>query len=428
MRIRWLSFAVVVAFWVVVPNPTLAQQKSDPKVIGPMVGHVTATEAHLWAYTGHGATLEIHCRPEADAAAPPAVVPMTRLSSELFAGRATLTNLQPATSYRYELFCNGQTKPAWRGRFTTAPPTGAPARFKMAFSACVKLQENRAQESWKLLHTEQPAFHLLLGDNVYANTTNRFKIWEMHIRQRQVKNFAAVIRTVPTYAMWDDHDYATNDSDGTACGKENSLRAFKELFANPSAGAPETPGAFYRFSWGNVDFFVLDGRYHRSPNGAPNDANKRLLGDVQFQWLADGLKSSKAAFKVLAMGSTMMAPADSWQLYDFERERLFRTIMENKIGGVLYLSGDLHACLMFPHLPRKPGWYTLYEIVSSGIAHSPEEGFVTLEFDTTVPDPTVRVRIIWGNGSVPLDTTLRLSELQVKDLQTREGVAPVPHP
>ena len=90
--------------------------------------------------------------------------------------------------------------------------------------------------------------------------------------------------------MWDDHDYGPNDSDGTAAGKENSLVAFKELFANPGAGTSDTPGAFYRFSWGDVDFFMLDGRYHRSPDKAPNDDNKRMLGDAQFKWLADELR------------------------------------------------------------------------------------------------------------------------------------------
>jgi hypothetical protein len=33
----------------------------------------------------------------------------------------------------------------------------------------------------------------------------------------------------PTLAIWDDWDYADNDSDGTAPGKERSLSTFKEL-------------------------------------------------------------------------------------------------------------------------------------------------------------------------------------------------------
>ena len=33
------------------------------------------------------------------------------------------------------------------------------------------------------------------------------------------KEFANVLRQVPTYAIWDDHDYGPNNSDGTAKGK-----------------------------------------------------------------------------------------------------------------------------------------------------------------------------------------------------------------
>ena len=62
------------------------------------------------------------------------------------------------------------------------------------------------------------------------------------------KEFATVLRRVPTYAIWDDHDYGPNpNSDGTAKGK-----AFGggQIWANPTLGTTDTPGPFSNFSHG----------------------------------------------------------------------------------------------------------------------------------------------------------------------------------
>jgi len=226
-----------------------------------------------------------------------------------------------------------------------------------------------------------------------------------------VVDFANLLRTTPTYAMWDDHDYGPNNSDGTAAGKEDSLRAFGEVWALPPLGTTDTPGVFYRFQWGDVEFFMLDGRYHRSPDKAPNDDAKRMLGDEQFAWLVEGLKQSTATFKVLASGSTLQASgADGWRLYDFARNRLYGAIMDNAIDGVMYLSGDVHASYIEVH---ETGGYPLVEVISSGIANGATHSFATLSFDTATADPTVRVRIIYGDGSVPEDRSFGLSAMSV---------------
>ena len=52
--------------------------------------------------------------------------------------------------------------------------------------------------------------------------------------------------------------------------------------------------------------------------------------------------------------------------------------------------------------------YPLYEVVSSGIANSDAEGFVTLTFDTEPAVPTVEVAVIHGDGTRPLTKTLEL--------------------
>ena len=177
-----------------------------------------------------------------------------------------------------------------------------------------------------------------------------------------------------------------------------------------------TPGAFFRFSWGDVDFFVLDSRYYRSPNKAKDDDKKRMLGDPQFEWLLNGLKNSKAKFKILASGSTLhYSTADGWRRYTFARRRLFDAIKMHKISGVVFFSGDIHKSLVWVHHESERAGYQIIEVISSGIANSKTLSFATVDFDTTAADPTMRVRIILGNGEVRDEKTWKLSQLEVRD-------------
>jgi alkaline phosphatase D len=314
------------------------------------------------------------------------------------------------TRYRFEVSVAGKNDPAWAGSFKTAPESGKPGRFRVAHTSCMKF--GQPQASWYLLLAQQPDLHLTLGDTHYADTTDPKVQWEHHVRYRRLPEVATVLRNVPSYSMWDDHDYGPNNSDGTAKGKEKSLQGWKQFWANPVAGTPETPGAFYKFSWGEVEFFMVDGRYHRSPDKVPDDEQKRMLGDAQFAWLLDGLKSSTAKFKVIASGSTLdHSKGDGWRIYTFSRHRLFDSIKEHKIPGVMYLSGDIHASLVWEHPESDRVGYPFVEVVSSGVANSGTLSFSTIDFDTTRPDPSVRVRIVWGDGTVRDDRTWKLSEL-----------------
>ncbi len=66
------------------------------------------------------------------------------------------------------------------------------------------------------------------------------------------------------------------------------------------------------------------------------------------------LLASKAPFKILACGSgwsRFKGPGgDSWSAYLHERERLFDFIRDNRISGVVLLSGDTH----FPYVACAP--------------------------------------------------------------------------
>jgi alkaline phosphatase D len=159
---------------------------------------------------------------------------------------------------------------------------------------------------------------------------------------RQVGGFRDLTAKVPCVGIWDDHDFGPNDSDGTLPGKAESLRAFREAWANPAFGEAENPGCYFKFTRGDVDFFMLDVRYHRSPDKGEKNEQKTMLGGKQLAWLKREIAASKAKFKFIGSGSVFESggPLDSWTSYPAERRALLDSLRD--IEGVVFLTGDRH--------------------------------------------------------------------------------------
>jgi len=419
------------------------------KIIGPLVGHVTDTTASIWAYAGPRTTPVILEIAELESSKSPAEHEGHGIPSAHKPYRARLEatpapgthhkvqfeviGLRPLTKYAFVMRLAEDDKAIEPGVFTTAPPHGAKARFRLAVSSCFggtyRRDNGRTREvrgvyhadSWKLLMREKPDFQLIIGDNVYADSTDYNHLWDAYTLER-VNNhpFSEAVRTIPTYAVWDDHDYGPNNSDRTLQGKEQSLRAFNEVFANPSRpGDNKTPGIFTWFSWGGVDIFLLDGRYHRAPNNDSDTPAKTFLGDEQLDWLIGSLKASKAPFKLLVCGSTWEhSRVDGWHLYGHARRHLWTRLVENKIDGVVYVSGDTHFCDLPLHQPEIRGAYPMPELMSSGLgSHDKYDpmGFVVVDFDLTLDDPVMTAHVIDGTGMETNMRRVRAGELRVRD-------------
>ena len=393
---------------------------NTPEVAGPISGDVRANQVTLWMYAPPKSKCSFSYHAEGASKTDKKTGELTALSNPAAKVpgqilKSTVVGLSPNTAYQYQVTIDGKADTSWKGSFKTAPLEGTPTAFRMAITSCMHIK--RAQRSWNLLLAEQPDLHLTVGDTHYADTTDPTIQFQHHLAYRRKKEFANVLRQVPTYAIWDDHDYGPNNSDGTAEGKEFSLAGWKQAWPNPASGTPDTPGAFFKFSRGDVDFFVVDGRYHRSPNELPDNYKKRMLGDAQFEWLLSGLKNSKAKFKIIASGSVLHhSKVDGWRIFTFSRHRLFDAIKKHKISGVMYIGGDMHQSLVWQHHESDRVGYPMIEIMSSGITNGKDLSFATIDFDTTVDDPTARVRIIYGRGKkVNTDKTWKLSQLKHAD-------------
>jgi alkaline phosphatase D len=227
----------------------------------------------------------------------------------------------------------------------TAPEPGAKSKVRFAFGSCAGKEPWLDAATWADIDARASVdLVLLLGDIHYANTTDVEKQRAAYIAHRMHAGYRALFSHTPLYAIWDDHDYGPNDSDGTLAGKEKSLKTFREFFANPGYGEPENPGIYFKFSRGGVDFFMLDGRFHRTPNKAPNDEAKTMLGAKQLEWLKRELLASKAAVRVIAAGSEWQSNStnDCWTSFKHERAAIFAILREHEMKNVLLISGDRH--------------------------------------------------------------------------------------
>ncbi|WP_146907091.1 alkaline phosphatase D family protein [Arenimonas daejeonensis] len=301
--------------------------------------------------------------------------------------------LKPGTDYWYRLVYDGQYD-----RYQTLPhrtrtaPAGN-ADFRIGFGSCCRIQYDPDQKIWNAVRTLEPDLFFWLGDNIYADSDNVEALVDLYGRGRAVERLEPFLRSTPQLATWDDHDFGYNDSDGDNPFKAESLRVFRNFWANPSYGESNNPGVYFKQHYGGVDFFVLDGRYHRDPTRRPDTAAKTMLGAAQKAWLKRELLASTTPFKVLAIGGGWSSAenesgGDSWAVYATERDEIFDFIRDNGISGVVCISGDSHMGEL-NCIPRSDaGGYDIYDFCSSPLAQMPAA-------KNTRQAPEVRIRDTW---------------------------------
>jgi alkaline phosphatase D len=333
--------------WIALFALVLCADASQPYLLlAPMLGHTGATDTRIWARASGAAQFSVLIGNKEDLS-DGSVIKGTKIDhSSGFMTNVWIGGLKPLSRYYYCVLLDGKramSRPY--PSFLTAPSNDQPARVRFAFISCVGFREADSAAGWADLATRTNIdMVFLLGDNHYANTSDALKQRSFYHEQRNSAGYRELTSHTPTYAIWDDHDYGPDNSDVTLPGKETSLKTFQEHWANPSYGEPDNPGVYFKFSRGNIDFWMLDVRYHRSPNKATNLAHKTMLGDRQLAWLKQGLLASKAPVKIIGAGSEWQShgTVDSWKSFAEERDDLFAFIDTNRIRGVLLISGDRH--------------------------------------------------------------------------------------
>ncbi len=283
--------------------------------------------------------------------------------------------------------------------FAAVPLDTQQAITKIAFGSCLK--ERRAFPAWQAIASQQPDVLMMIGDNQYADQQWRGGEWksesadnieqieQAYARLGNNKGYAKLQSTFPIMAVWDDHDYGSNDS-----GKEYGLKAeSQQAFLDFYGFAKDDPlrqqqGIYHSKIVGpegkRVQFIMLDTRYHRDPllkkpegKGFPGrfvphtDSTQTILGETQWQWLEAELRKP-AEIRFIASSIQVVAYQhgwESWGNFPAERQRLYDVISKTEAEGVIVVSGDRH--LM--ELSKETGQagnkvpYPIWDFTASGL-------------------------------------------------------------
>lgn len=367
--------------------PLSGQKKPAPAQLlqsGPMVGYSEMREVMLWVQTKRACQVEVEYQEKDQPASEVFLTNAVQTSAQhAFTAHLLADRVQPGRTYEATLRIDGKKVPLpypftfhardlWQWR--TDPPA-----FKAIVGSCAYFNDSLYDRPGKPYGGEYEIFEAMgkergdlmvwLGDNVYLNESDwntRTGIQYRYTHGRSYTVLQPLLASMSHYAIWDDHDYGPNDADRSFVHKDLTHAAFQDFWANPSYGVNGQGGITSMFSWSDCDFFLLDDRSFRSPNGL-RTSERAILGKAQVDWLIEALRGSFAPFKFVCTGGMVLSTADVYENHIHvapdERKRLLDAIQAEGITGVVFLTGDRHHTELSKWKPE--GGYPVYDLTAS---------------------------------------------------------------
>lgn len=343
-----------------------------------MHGYADVTSALVWIQASAPGPITVAWRPEGDERERRIELAATAERESIVVAR--LTGLAPGGSARYSVEGGGERREGVVRAQAHFEDAKAAPPVTIAIGSCYFLNDENGmrprdrdyggeEHIFDAIADKRPDVMLWLGDNVYLRRQEYHDTAAMAARyraQRAAPPLRRLLTATSHLAIWDDHDFGPNDADGSFTLKGETLRLFRLYWANPGYGLPETPGIFGVASAADVDFVLLDGRYHRTHPRLPDGPDKTMFGAAQLAWLRSALLNARGSVKLVANGSQFWNAASRFEgLHQFpgEQKALHDFLLAQRIPGLLFLSGDRH----FTELLRidRPGAYPLHEFTSS---------------------------------------------------------------
>jgi alkaline phosphatase D len=295
-----------------------------------------------------------------------------------------------------------RTQPAFRFIFTLAIVAAVAARGssvaaeldpgqpvrRIALGSCIR--QDKPQPIWEAVTRYRPDVFLMLGDNVYGDTEDMDVLRQKYAVLAANEGFAALRRTVPIIAVWDDHDFGANDAGREYPMRRASQGVFLDFFGVPGTAPLRAQEGIYRAVTAGppgrrVQFICLDTRYHRSPlarlpagqrrpGDGPyrpaDDASATMLGAKQMTWLESVLQEP-AEVRIVLSSIQFACTSHHWEHwgnFPAERARVVKLLRDSGAHGVIFVSGDRHAAeiSMIPAGPDAAA-YPLYDLTASSL-------------------------------------------------------------
>ena len=406
--------------------------KAD-EVVGPLVGSVSSSTVQmLYRPSAKTQTLRLGVFDANDQLVK--TVSSDCSAERDFVAHFTISGLQPATTYEYQIERIGDSpkvlvKADPAHQFTTATQKRTGERVVVSFVSCVDIEPTKIWNEMAKLEVDAVC---LMGDTPYIDSSDLSVARKKHRQFLQMPDLARLGKTTPVVGTWDDHDFGKNNGNGLNLreGKPRTRQAFVDYRAHDQYGNGHE-GVYHKIDLGPLEIYFLDPRYFSQTEPSPVDETQpTCFGSEQWDWLLRGLRNSKAKFKVLAMGAIWQdkknSETDDMFTYWYERDALFDFIKEEQISGVTLLGGDIHVARHLKH-PDRVG-YDLHDFVISpghertitgldvyhpSLLWSLVEGrqFLTLTADTRGTQPTLTADFRQPQGKVNRRVVLTFDEL-----------------
>lgn len=299
------------------------------------------------------------------------------------------SKLRPGEQYWYRFVTRDGSSPV--GRFRTALPPDSREPVRIGFFSCQKWHQGYFTAHAGLAAEDDLDLVVSLGDYVYEEPAERRLVEDRRdetgalgdgdvqslaeYRQKyrlyqSDEHLRAMHAAHPFVAIWDDHeaedDYAA-DHEGDPLRErrvpfaERRRAGYLSFFEHlPMPRFRDDGFRLYRsMRVGQAEIFMLDTRQYRDALACPSASpcpqagapGRSILGERQRRWLGDGLRDSRAAWKVIANQVMMMGldvptgipfNADQWDGYAAERQSLLEEALRAGVQDITVLTGDIH--------------------------------------------------------------------------------------
>ena len=402
-----------------------------------MLGHVGQRNAEIWVYwpMENEAVAVKYSTVSTEAAAAQGGKEIFSVSKEnSLSKKIVLSSLQPGSHYTFFLESKSfktkiyefTTQELWQWR-KDAPD------FSVVFGSCTYVNDTEFDRPGKPYGQSDSIFNVISalkpnamiwgGDNIYlreGDFETQANMEARYLKARQVPSIQKLLSTCPQYAVWDDHDFGPNDSHSSFQYKKESLATFKAMWGNSNYGFSNNENNCIsgKVNLNDVDLYLLDNRSFRIPQGTVG-ITPQMLGKEQINWLIQDLKSSKASFKLVAIGSQVLSSVanfENYANYQQEREYLLKEISENKIKNVIFLTGDRHFAELSEMMLGNS--IRVLDITSSPLTSKPyanskeinsnrvegtflgEQNFAHITFKGTAKDRTLNIMLVNSAGKI----------------------------